>query len=161
MLRIKLRKQDGVVMSDAIVAILIVILCTGIIITLMVNIVMESAKIKINSQQIDFATEILEYAEKLSYDEVTEETLINYVNNKQITSVSAGKTVETVSNSEATYKIGIQVETYETSNIELPQLDIVKIITVTIENKFKDKTYSTTISSIKKATIDEAKEKIN
>ncbi len=78
-----LKKEKGIIVSDAIIAILIILLFVGIIASLIVNIVLESTKIKINSGQLDFATEILEYVENLPYEAVTEENLINYVNNKK------------------------------------------------------------------------------
>lgn len=156
----KLKQQKGIVVSDAIVAILIILLFAGIITSIMVNITLESTKIKMNSQQIDFATEIFEYVEGLAYDDVTQDSLINYVNGKNMTVVSAGATIDTVSNTDAPYKIGIQVETYTPSDTSLPELDIVKTITLTIENNLNGKSYSTTMSTIKKATMDEVKAKL-
>ena len=40
--------------------------------------VLDSSKIKMNSQQIDFATELLEYAQEISYENVTQDNLISY-----------------------------------------------------------------------------------
>ena len=150
-----IKRQKGVIITDAIVAILIILLFTGIVTTLMVNIALESTRIKMNSQQTDFATEIFEYVEGLAYDYVTQDNLIKYVNDKGISAVSAGATIDTVSNANAAYKIGVQVETYTPTDTSLPELDIIKIITLTIENNVNNKTYSTTMSTIKKASIDE------
>src|SRR5699024_3136675 len=99
-----LKKNKGIIVSDAIIAILIILLFVGIIATLIVNIVLETTKIKINSGQLNFATEILEYIEELPYENVTEENLIDYVNNKNSEQVSAGTTTEGLT---TTYKIGI------------------------------------------------------
>ena len=127
-----IKSQKGVIITDAIVAILIILLFTGIVTTLMVNITLESTRIKMNSQQTDFATEIFEYAEELIYDFVTQDNLIKYINDKGLSVVSAGATIDTVSNPKAAYKIGIQVETYVPTDTTLPELDIIKIITLTI-----------------------------
>lgn len=155
-----IKKQNGIILSDGIVAVLIILLFCGIITSLMVNIVLESSKVKMNSQQIDFATELFEYVDGLAYDNVTEEKLINYINKKDISEVSAGTSIDAVSNPDAAYKISIQVETYEPEDESLPKLDIIKLVTLTIENNLNGKTYSTTMSTIKKATKEEIIEKV-
>lgn len=154
MKRKNLKGQRGIVVSDAILAILIILLFTGIIISLITNIVMESTKIKMNSQQLDFAVELLEHIETMPYENVTEDNLIKYVNDKNAEYVSAGTTVDTLT---TPYKIGIKVEKYNETEGNTDKLDIIKIVTLTIENSIEDKQYSTTISRIKKASIDEIK----
>lgn len=149
-----IKEQKGIVISDAIVAILIMLLFTGIIVSLIVNIVLESQLIKLNSQQIDFATEVLEYAGTLSYAEVTETKLIEYVNTKNADYVSAGTSTESLTTN---YKIAIDVQKYNETANNTGKKDIIKIITVTVKTNLDDKEYSTTISSLKKATIDEVK----
>lgn len=148
----KLKGQKGIVVSDAIIAILIILLFTGLIATLITNIVLESTKIKMNSQQMDFAIEILEYVENMPYESVTANNLIDYVNGKGVEYVSAGTTVDSLT---TPYKIGIEVEKYNETEGNRDKLDIIKIITLTIENNLEDKSFSTTISRVKKATIDE------
>lgn len=153
MLKIEvLKEKKGVIVSDAIVAILLILLFAGIITSLMVNIVLESSKIKMNSQQIDFATELLEYAQEIPYENVTQDNLISYINNKNQEGVSAGETVETLA---TPYKIAIQVETYIPEDESLPKLDIIKVITITVQSNLNNKTYTTTMSTMKKATTDE------
>lgn len=151
----RISEQKGIVISDAMVAIAIILLFAGLIITLITNIVFESTKIKINSGQIDVATELLEYVEQLPYESVTQDNLVQYINNKNLENVSAGNTIETVQNESATYKIGIHVETYVPEDESLPKLDLIKIVTVTIENNLLDKDYTTTISRLKQATTQE------
>lgn len=144
--------QRGIILSDAVIAVLIILLFAGIMTSLIINIVLESAKIKMNSQQIDFATEILEYIEILPYENVTQENLIKYVNDKDLDYVSAGETVDTLT---TPYKIGIEVEKYKEIEGNEDKLDIIKIVTLTIQNDLNDKQYSTEISRIKKATMSE------
>ena len=120
-----LKEQKGVIISDAIIAILIILLFAGIITSLIVNIVLESSKIKMNSQQMDFATEIFEHIETLSYDSVTQINLINYINNKNLDYVSAGATVEGLT---TPYKIGIEVEKYNESEGNEEKFDIIEEI---------------------------------
>lgn len=152
-----LKEKKGIILSDAIIAILIILLFAGLITSLMAKIFLESAKIKSSSQQMDFSTEIFEYVEKIPYASVTQENLINYINNKNADYVSAGDTIESLN---TPYKIAITVETYvpeENAN----RLDIIKIITVKIENNLGSKPYSTTTSRIKKATMQEIEEMLN
>ena len=130
-------------------------LFVGIITTLLVNIVLESTKIKINSGQLDFATEILEYIEKLPYQDVTEENLINYINNKNSKQVSAGTTTAELT---TTYKIGIDVQSYNQIAGNEGKLDIIKLVTLTIKNDLRNKKYSTQITKIKKANTQEVEQ---
>ena len=150
-----LKKEKGIIVSDAIIAILIILLFVGIITTLLVNIVLQSTKNKINSVQLDFATEILEYIEKLPYQDVTEENLINYINNKNSEQVSAGTTTEELT---TTYKIGIDVQSYNQIAGNEGKLDIIKLVTLTIENDLGNKKYSTQITKIKKANTQEVEQ---
>ena len=149
------KEQKGVIVSDAIVAILIILLFTGIIVSLIVNIILESQVIKLNSQQIDFATEVLEYADSLEYHQVTEAKLIEYVNTKNEDYVSAGTSTESLTTA---YRIAVDVQKYNETTNNTGKLDIIKIITITVETDFDEKTYTTTISSLKKATVEEVKE---
>ena len=150
-----LKKEKGIIVSDAIIAILIILLFVGIITTLIVNIILETTKIKINSGQLDFATEILEYIEELPYEAVTEENLINYVNNKNSEQVSAGTSTEELT---TTYKIGIDVQSYNQIAGNEGKLDIIKLVTLTIKNNLEDKEYSTEITKIKKANMEEVEQ---
>ena len=150
-----LKKEKGIIVSDAIIAILIILLFVGIIASLIVNIVLESTKIKINSGQLDFATEILEYVENLPYEAVTEENLINYVNNKKSEQVTAGTDTTRLT---TTYKIGIKVQSYNQIPGNEEKLDIIKLVTLTIENDLEDKKYSTEITKLKKANIQEVEQ---
>lgn len=151
--KIKTDEQKGVITSDAMVAILIIMLFVGIITSIITNIVLESSKIKINSQQLDFATELMEYVEQLSYENVTEENLITYVNDKYDEDrVKAGENIEDL---DSPYKIEIKVETFIPEDDTLPELDIIKTVTVTIQNTLVNKVYTTTMSTVKEATANE------
>lgn len=151
--KIKTDEQRGIITSDAIVAILIIMLFVGIITSIITNIVLESSKIKINSQQMDFATELMEYAEQLPYEEVTETKLIAYVNSKYDEDrVKAGESIEEL---DSPYKIAVSVETFIPEDETLPKLDIIKTVTLTIQNTLVNKVYTTTMSTVKRATAEE------
>jgi len=83
--------------------------------------------------------------------------LISYINNKNEAQISAG---DTVKNLTTPYKIGIQVETYIPENESLPKLDILKTVTITVQSNLYGKSYTTTMSTIKKATTEEVKNKL-
>src|SRR5574344_620984 len=89
-----LKANKGIMISDALIAMLIILLFSGIVITLITNITVEKTKISQNSMIIDFATKMLEYVEKLPYADVTEENLINYVNSEELEHISAGRTTD-------------------------------------------------------------------
>ena len=150
-----LKKEKGIIVSDAIIAVLIILLFVKKIDSLIENIVLESTKIKINSGQLDFATEILEYVENLPYEAVTEENLINYVNNKISEQLSAGSDTTSLT---PIYKIGINVQSYNQIPGNEEKLDIIKLVTLTIENDLEDKKYSTQITKIKKANTQEVEQ---
>lgn len=80
-----LKKQSGFVVSEAILAILILIMFTGIISSLIYNIVLTSKRIKISSQEIAHITELFNHVQIIKYDDVTTDKLIEYVNSKEET----------------------------------------------------------------------------
>ncbi len=156
MIKKMLKKQNGIIISDAMIATLIILLFAGIIISLITNIILEITQVKIYSRQMELITKIFEFTEKSSYESVTEENLIKCINDKQEESVSAGRTVEELT---TPYKVAIKVEKY--ADMEGKDLDVIKIITVTVENKLQEKKYTTTMTRLKKANLNEIKELLN
>ncbi len=153
----KLKEQKGILVSDAFVAILIILLFGGIITATIKNIVLESAKIKVESKMINLATEVLEYAEKIPYDDVSEERLISYVNNNYSDYIDAGTEISELLNSSKLYKMVINVEKYKDQKGDEVQYDIIKIITLDISTKIQNKEYSTSVRMVKKASESEIK----
>lgn len=149
-----LKNNKGIVVTDAIIAILIVLIFAGTVISLISKITSESIKLKMNSQQISVATQIFEYAEKTEYNDVTNEKLIQYTNQINPEKLSAGESLNSLTTPN---KVKISVETYKPQNAE-ETFDIVKIITLTIENELDGKTYTTEISRLKKVNLSELKE---
>ena len=150
----RLRKDNGIFLSDAVVAVLLVSLFSGIIVALITNTTYESTKIKLNSQQLRLVTEIFEYVDKVSYDQVTEQSLIQYVNNSYSGSsdiVQAGNSVDELTSS---YKVRITVRQY---GQEDGKMDLIKIVTVNIENTLANKEQTTEISRIRKRSAQEVK----
>ena len=152
-----IREEKGIVVTDAIIEILIVMLFTGLITSLISKIMIEKMKIKMNSQQMTFVTQIFEHIEKMEYNEVTEENVINYINSIEPTKISAGTSLDNLTTAN---KIKVKVEKYETTE-ENPGFDLVKIVTLTIQNELDNKQYTTEISRIKKATMQDVKNELD
>ena len=104
-----------------------------------------------------FVTQIFEHIEKMEYNEVTEENVINYINSIEPTKISAGTSLDNLTTAN---KIKVKVEKYETTE-ENPGFDLVKIVTLTIQNELDNKQYTTEISRIKKATMQDVKNELD
>ena len=152
-----IKGERGIVVTDAIIAILIVMLFTGLITSLISKIMIEKMKIKMNSQQMTFVTQIFEHIEKMNYDDVTEENVISYINSIEPTRISAGTTLDTLTTAN---KIKVKVEKYETTE-ENSGFDLVKIVTLTVQNELDGTPYTTEISRIKKAATQDVKNKLD
>lgn len=147
MIKINLKNERGAIGSDAFISILIITLFVGLIATLTYNIYITATMTKRTSQATAYMVEIFEYVDKLYYNDVTETTLVDFINNKYNNAENA-KTEEGISdiniasarnttgveNTEDTkeilttpYKIEISMKPYN------DQFDIVKTITVTIK----------------------------
>lgn len=143
-----LKKQKGFVISEAILAILILIMFTGIITSLIYNIVLNSKKIKISSQEIAYITDVFNHAEIMEYNDVTTEKLVAYVNSKTETknSLSAGQDLSALI---TPYKMKIEVETYVPEDKTNGTRDLVKTIKVRVECVLAKKTYSTEMNMVR------------
>ena len=149
-----LKKDKGIIISDAVIAVLLMLLFVGVIMSLMLNVFRESAKIKISSQQMDYITEIFEHVEKIKYEEVTVDNLIKFINDKNVDYVKAAASIDEIDET-VSYKIAINVESYIPTDETLPKYDLIKTVTLTIENNLADEAYTTTSSKIKKANMEE------
>lgn len=160
MLKKYLSKQKGVLVSDAIVSILIILVFAGTITTLIYNIVLESMKVKMESKKISIFTNIFEYVEKMPYSSITANNICNYINNNEfnIDNVSAVADKGSVNTLTTAYKVVVKVEQYTgTEDIEV-KYDLVKKVTIIVENTLSGNTYSSEMSTIKKANSEETKE---
>lgn len=147
------KNAKGIVVTDAIIAILIVLLFVGIITSFISKIATEKYKIKINSQQMSLSTQIMEHVEKSSYEDVTQDKLIEFINEIDPSKVSAGVSFASLTTPN---KVKVLVESYKPEG-EDEYLDLVKIITISIQNELDNQTYTTELSRIKKASPQEVK----
>lgn len=77
-----LRQNKGIGAADAIIAVVILMIFTGIIISISYNIYVQSNFIKRNEQATNYIVEILEYAQGLVYEDLNSQIVIDYINNK-------------------------------------------------------------------------------
>ena len=159
MIKNYLKKQQGIMVTDAIIAILIMMLFLGIITSLMYNIVLETTKTKISGQQVGFITEIFEYIEKCDYEEVTVVNIIDYINSNFDTELVSGAT--DIAELTTKYKIGITITPYNELEGNEDKYNFIKLIELKVQADISDKTYTTEISTVKKVTIQEAEEIVN
>lgn len=154
-----LKEKKGLIAAEAIVAIVTILIFSGIITTLIVNIVLESIKLKIYSEHLSLQTEILEYVEKIEYEEEKENIktkIIQYIQAKHNEKVSVGDNLADLT---TPYKVKVEIEDYVPhENSNLPQFKILRIIKITILSDINGKECRTETSTIKKATDSQIKE---
>ncbi len=157
MKRIKFKSQKGFAGSDALIAILIITLFTGIIATISYNIYLANSSVKRTSQATGYIIDMFEYIDKTYYDDVTLENLTNYFNNKYYYEEGSDtvkddadvKVQEDDEDVETPYKVKLSVEQYnETENNE-DKLDLVKEITMTVTFKTGNKEQTIEMKKIK------------
>lgn len=145
------QRERGIMATDGIIAILLIILFSGIIISMITSIIIESTKLKITSMQVSIITKTFEHIEEVPYEQVTENEIIEYINNIEPDKISAGTKSSTLT---TLYRVWVTVEYYAPEGEE-DHFDIIKIITLNVENTLNNKTYSTEMSRIKKASTQE------
>lgn len=148
------KKENGIMSTDAIIAILIILLFSGIIISIITSIVIESTKVKIISKHVNIITKAFEYIDKTDYEKVTETNLINYINSIDAENISADTDTSTLA---TLYRVEVDVKYYTPEDDE-NNFNIIKIITLNIESTLNNKIYNTKMSRIKKANTQELKE---
>ena len=77
-----LKQNKGIGLADALIAVAIFMIFTGVIISVSYNIYLQSNFIKRNEQATNYIVELFEYTQGLVYDDVTQDNLIRYINDK-------------------------------------------------------------------------------
>ena len=126
-----LKNSDGFVASDAIMAIIIITIFTAIIATLAYNIYLSNSSLKRMSKANNYIIDIFEYVDKLYYEEVTEEKLITYLNEKYNSSGVKAVNDENT-DVETPFKIIIKVQKYNELEGNEGKLDLLKEVTATV-----------------------------
>lgn len=127
-----LRQNKGVTLADAIIAITIFMIFTGLIITISYNIYLQSNFVKRNSSATNYIVDLFEYAQVLEFKDVTTEKLEEYINQKE--------GISTLDNSSKGYKMKISVK--ENKEGYIKQID------ATVSYKIGKKEKSVTMSTL-------------
>lgn len=127
-----LKQNKGVTLADAIIAITIFMIFTGLIITISYNIYLQSNFVKRNSSATNYIVDLFEYAQVLEFKDVTTEKLEEYINQKE--------GISTLDNSSKGYKMKIFVK--ENKEGYIKQID------ATVSYKIGKKEKSVTMSTL-------------
>lgn len=151
-----IRKENGFATSDALIAVLVIVLFSGLIATLTYNIYLATTSTKRISKANGYITDIFEYVDKSYYDDINTENIANYFNNKyyyqENTTTPREDAEVSMNKSETTpFKILLKIENYY-PNPNAPKdekLDLVKKITVTVKYKLGSRQQEIEISRAK------------
>lgn len=134
MKKVKFKKNNGFAASDALIAIVIITIFTGLISTISYNIYLSNASLKRMSKANNYIIDVFEHVDKMYYEDVNEENLTAYVNekykNEEVQAVNSEETeVQTP------FKFIIKVQKYNEMTGNEGKLDLVKEITATVKYK--------------------------
>lgn len=135
-----IKQNKGISSADAIIAIVILMIFTGIIATISTNIYAQSQYIKRNDQATNLIVEVFEYAQGITYDNVSSSQLATYIN-ALYDNVNA---IEGNYNSEGITSAGYRMFI----NVEETQPGYVKQINITVAYKVKGKIYSINMKTL-------------
>lgn len=161
MINKKIKKENGFAGSDALIAVLIIVLFTGIIATIIYNIYLSNASIKRMGTSTKYITNIFENMDKAYYDDVTLTGLKNYINTNSdlfstsenqinISSNNTSESNESIGTTDnPRYTINVYIEYYNKTTGNEDKLDLVKQITVTVIYKLGNKNQEITMTRVK------------
>lgn len=134
-----LKNQKGVTGADAILAVAIAVLFTGIIVTLAYNIYITTNSLKRSSQALSYITSTFEYVATQDYDDITTENIKNYIDGNEEKIIDALDEGKVSTKDDTPYKAVLSVTKYNETEDNEEKLDLVKEITMSITYKLGDK----------------------
>ena len=122
----KIKSNKGISMADLVIALLILIILSGVIGNMLYQIAYNNASLRMNAIATDYAVKVAEYIDKIPYEDVTTEM--------QITEINGQKIIDK-------FKINIEVENYNSN--DSTKKDIIKKVTITVNYDIlkENKTY--------------------
>jgi len=159
MMKKKIREQKGFAASDALIAVLIIILFSGLIATISYNIYISNSSIKRMSKATNYIVDVFEYIDKINYDKVTKNNLTTYFNNKyyvgekaEVKMLSEGENIEDI---DTPFKAEINIVKYKDTEgtLDTQGLDLVQEITMTVKYKLGNKDQEITMTRSKAKEI--------
>lgn len=136
----KLKQNKGIGLSDAIIAVVILMIFTGVIASVSNNIYVQSHFIKRNEQATNYIVEVFEHAQGLVYEDLDTTELIEYINDKyDIAKAISGKYTEGTEIFEG-YTIFI--------NVQDKYPDYIKQVDITVAYKLGGKNRTVNMSTL-------------
>lgn len=158
MKKIQFKSNKGFAASDALIAISIIALFSGVIASISYNIYLANSNIKRMSMANSYIAEVFEYANKIYYEDVTEQNLTEYFNNKyyysegkvprQRAEAKIKETPEEIL--DTPFKINLDITNYNETEGNTDKLDLIKQIKMIVEYNIGNKQQKIEMTTIKK-----------
>ncbi len=133
--------QKGIAGTDALIAVLLIALFSGLIATISYNIFISNSSISRMSKATSYIVDVFEYVDKIYYEDVTKDNIVNYFNSKYYTGdkseVKMKSTAEETVNTP--YVAEINITKYNQTEGNSGKLDLVEEITMTVTYKLGGK----------------------
>lgn len=128
----KLKSNKGISMADVVIALLILIILSGVIGNILYQIAYNNAALRMNAIATDYAVKVAEYIDKIPYENVT--------NEMQITTINGEKIIDK-------FNVSIEVENY--NNDDSTKEDIIKKVIITVNYNILKETKNYKIQKLK------------
>ncbi len=127
-----IKSNKGATITDVVTGVLILVMFTGILTTSFYNIYKHNVLIKYNSQAVDYTIKILEYTDRIKYEEVTNDlnTII-----KEKFSIKDN------------FDVKLEVQNYNKEDEQ--KEDIIKIVKVTVNYKAVGEEHQYSVQKLK------------
>lgn len=158
----KIKEQKGFAASDALIAVLIIALFSGLIAAISYNIYLSNASLKRMSKANSYIVDMFEYIDKTYYDDVTQENLANYFNNKYYyqqdgTTLKSNSEVKLKTSAEENvntpFKAEVTIVKYNEIEGNTDKFDLVKEITMKVSYKLGNKDQVIEMKKVKQREI--------
>ena len=128
----KLKSNKGISMADVVIALLILIILSGVIGNILYQIAYNNAELRMNAIATDYAVKVAEYIDKIPYENVT--------NGMQITEINGEQIIDK-------FNVSIEVENY--NNDDSTKEDIIKKAIITVNYSILKETKNYKIQKLK------------
>lgn len=128
----KLKSNKGISMADVIIAMLILIILSGVIGNILYQIAYDNTALRMNAIATDYAVKVAEYIDKIPYENVTNEMQITEINGETIIDK---------------FTVSVEVENYNQD--DLAKEDIIKKVTITVNYNILKETKTYKIQKLK------------
>ena len=154
----RLKEQKGFAASDALIAVLIIALFSGIIANISYNIFLANTSVKRMSEANSYIIDVFEYVDKQYYYDVNKDSLISYFNDKYYYESGTNtpkenarvKALEEEGEERVSpFLIELSVENYNEKDGNQGKIDLLKEITIKVQYKVGNKNQTIEMKRIK------------